>query len=227
MSVDNGFRRFGAAMWDIVIGLIILFLGAAVCFAGLRVFFVALPVWGFLSGFFAGAIGVHEIFGDGLLQTLTGWLIGLLVGIAFAVLSYLYWYVGALIAAGSIGATIGSGIMDAFGVDDGFFVFLAAGVVAVIAILLALVVNLPVILVIVTTALAGASAVVTGAMLILNRIDRTDLGYGAAWAMIEESWFWLLAWLVIAVLGLSAQFSGPSKADLPEGRWESGGYSTT
>jgi hypothetical protein len=52
-------------MGDILVGIIALAVGAAVCFAGLRLWFALLPLWGFVAGFFAGATAVTAIFGDG------------------------------------------------------------------------------------------------------------------------------------------------------------------
>jgi hypothetical protein len=56
-------------------------------------------------------------------------------------------------------------------------------------------------------------------LLIFNQFDRADLGYGLAWATIEESWLWAIAWLVLAVLGVLTQLRSIAVITLPEDRW--------
>ncbi len=204
---------------DILVGVLLGLIGLSVCFSGLRVFFFALPIIGFISGFFVGMAGVSAIFGDGFFATTTGIILGFIVGIVFSVLSYLFWYVGALLAAGSSGALLGSGIMQAIGVSSGWVVFIGAAAGAILIFLLAMWMALPVYVVIVNTAFIGAGAIVTGALLIFNQLDRQELGYGAAWAVIGESWFWMFAWVLLAVAGILAQIRLIEAITLPENRY--------
>lgn len=206
-------------MGDFLLGVLLLALGAAVCFAGLRVFFLALPIWGFIAGFFVGAAGVHAIFGDGFLSTLTGWLIGAIIGIVFSLTAYLFWYAGALIAAGSTGALLGSGLMRLIGVDSGVIVFLVAAAFAVAVAAAAFILALPVYVVVVNTAVAGAAALVAGMMLVFNAIEAEQLSYGAVWAMIDESWFWGLLWLGLLIAGIVGQLRSLAAVVLPDDRW--------
>jgi hypothetical protein len=206
-------------MGDVLVGLVVLALGLAVCFAGLPLFMVTLPIWGFIAGFYVGAAGWEALLGDGFLRTVTGWIVGLIVGLVFALLSYFFWYVGAIIAAGSVGAMAGSGLMAAFGVDTDWIVLIVSAIGAVLVGLVAVLLALPVYIVLVETAFLGAVGVVTGIMLIVNQIDTEDLGHGATWAMINDSWFWMLAWIVIAGAGLFAQLRGVREFQLPEDRW--------
>jgi hypothetical protein len=207
-------------MAEILVGLIIIALGAVVTLAGLRVFFAALPIWGFIVGFFVGSAAITYLAGDGFLSTALGWIVGAVVGVIFAALAFLYWYIGVILAAGSAGALVGSGIMGAAGVDSGWLVFLVALAVAALFMVVAVAIALPFYVVIVNTALAGATAVVAGLMLVFDVIPLADLGYGATWAMVNESWFWMIAWIVVAAIGLSVQLRTASLGILPEQRWE-------
>jgi hypothetical protein len=206
-------------MDDFFLGLFALILGLGVCFLGLRLFFIMLPIWGFIAGFFVGAEGFTAIFGDGFLSTVTGWVLGFFVGILFAVLAYLFWYVGAIIAAGSVGAMLGSGLMAAFNVDTDWVIFIVAAILAVLAAIIAIVLFLPVYMVIVSTAFLGATAITSGIMLIFNQADKEDFHWGSAMAMINDSWFWLLLWAVVAAVGMVYQLMSISAAALPEDRW--------
>jgi hypothetical protein len=37
--------------------------------------------------------------------------------------------------------------------------------------------------------------------------------------MIDDSWFWLIVWVVVAAIGLSAQMRGIDELNLPKDRW--------
>jgi hypothetical protein len=204
---------------DVLIGLLVIALGAAVAFLGLRLWFILLPVWGFFAGFFIGASAVTGLFGDGFLSTVSSWVVGIIVGIGLAILAYLLWYAGVIIAAGSVGALIGSGFMQAIGVDSGWATFIVAAIVAAVFAVGAFILALPIYIVIVESAAAGAAAIVTGVMLLFNRVDVEDLQRGPAWSFIQDSWFWILAWAVIAAVGIYYQLMEIARARLPEERW--------
>jgi hypothetical protein len=206
-------------MDDFFLGLFAALLGLSITFLGLRLFFIMLPIWGFIAGFYVGAEGFTAIFGEGFLSTVTGWVIGLFVGLLFAVLAYLFWYIGAIIAVGSVGATLGSGLMAAFNVDSEWVIFFVAAIGAVALAVLAVVFWLPVYMVVVSTAFLGATAIIAGIMLIFDQVDKEAFEWGSAFAMIEDSWFWLLVWAVIAAVGMVYQLMSAARVVFPEDRW--------
>lgn len=206
-------------MGDVLIGLLIVVLGLGVAFLGLRLWFIMLPIWGFIAGFFVGLLGVTALFGDGFFSTLGGWVAGIVVGIILAGLAYLFWYAGALLAAGSVGALIATALMAALNVETTWVITLVAIIGAAALVLLALVLALPIYIVVINTALTGAAAAVVGTMLVFDRIDRGDLQYGATWAMWDASWVWTLAWLVVAVAGVAYQLTQIESVALPTERW--------
>ena len=70
--------------------LLALLFGTFVCFAGYRFFIVLLPVWGLFFGLFLGAQTVQALLGEAFFATVTSWVAGFVVGVIFAVLSYLF-----------------------------------------------------------------------------------------------------------------------------------------
>ena len=83
--------------------LIALLFGTAVCFGGYRLFLFLLPIWGFFVGFAIGAQSVQMLFGQDFLATVTSWVVGFIVALLFAVLSYLFYAVAVAVIAGSLG----------------------------------------------------------------------------------------------------------------------------
>jgi hypothetical protein len=205
---------------DILIGIVLGLLGLFVTFAGLRVFFIALPIIGFFTGFFIGTIGMQALFGEGFLSTVLSWIAGFAVGIVFALISYLFWYAGALLAAGAAGASLGTGLMYLFGWNEiGLLMFLFGLAGFVLFFVGALLLNLPVYIVIVNTAFIGAFMTIGGVLLLFNQIDYQNLGAGVAVSIVDESFIWTLAWIVLSVAGIVSQINMIKDVTLPEERW--------
>jgi hypothetical protein len=192
---------------DVLVGIIMLVLGAFLVLAGLRVFFIALPIMGFIVGMAAGLALMDHLFDNQFLSTTTGILVGLVFGVIGALISYLWWYIAIVLGAAYLGASLGTGLMEAFNVDGQWVIFIVAIIGAIILGLLTVLLDLPIYWAIVSTAFVGATLVIGGIMLVLNRIDRVDLGYGTIWAAIDESWFWIIYWIVVAAIGICAQLS--------------------
>ncbi len=204
---------------DLLVGIILIALGGFLALAGLRVFFIALPIMGFIVGMAGGLALMDHLFDNQFLSTTTGIIVGIVFGIVGAVISYMFWYVAIILGAAFIGASLGSGLMNAFNVNSQLVILAAAVVGAIILGLMTVLLDLPIYWVIVNTAFVGATILIAGVMLALNRIDRVDLGYGTVWAAIDESWFWVIAWIVVAAVGIGAQLSMITQAALPQEKW--------
>ena len=62
-------------------------LGLVFLLWGYLVFLVMLPIWGFFAGFWLGAAGLSLFLGQGFLATVTGGIVGFILGLIGAVLS--------------------------------------------------------------------------------------------------------------------------------------------
>jgi hypothetical protein len=206
---------------DILIGILSVLLGLAVATMGLRLWFWMLPILGFLSGFFLGVIAIYQLFGDGILATVLSWVVGLVVGVAFALISWYWWYFGVIIAAGSAGAGIATGLAASFGAERDWVLVMAGVIGAAIFVLGAMLLNLPIYIVIVNTAIAGALGAVAGVLLIIDRIDLINLGGGQAVAVVGDSLGWWLLWVAIAGIGIAMQLRYTALMAMPEDRYVS------
>jgi hypothetical protein len=182
-------------------------LGVAFCFAGYRFFLVMLPIWGFFGGFWIGAYTVSLILGGGFLATTTGLVVGFVVGIIGAVLSYLFYLVGVAIIAASFGGALGSGVMGALGFDPGLIMAIVTIVSGLIAAGLTLLLNLQKYVIIILTAVAGAVLIVLAGMLVFGQVSIADLQTGGNFIqpIFQGSWFWGVVWLVLAIAGAILQ----------------------
>jgi hypothetical protein len=211
---------------DILVGLVLAIIGLAVCFFGLRFWFIILPIFGAITGFFIGARAMQDLFGTGFLATASSWIVGIIIGIALALLSWFIWYAGAIILAGAVGASLFSGILFAIWSNPWGAALIIAGVIgAIIFAIGALVLNLPIYIVIVNSALGGASLAIAGLLAILGRVQTNELASGATVAVVDEArfqgagWLWVILWIVLAILGIIYQLRSIAEVQLPEQRW--------
>jgi hypothetical protein len=187
--------------------LFALLLGLALCFGGYRFFLVMLPIFGFFAGFWLGAEATTLIFGGGFLATTTSWVVGFVVGLVGALLSYLFYILGVALVAGGFGWALGTGFMAALGFQSGFLTFVVALVAALVLLVLTLGLNLQKFIIIAITAIGGANAIVLSVLLVLGRVSVETLqnaGNSIA-PVLQDSWFWLVVWLIIAITGIVVQ----------------------
>ncbi len=189
----------------LLIGLIAIGVGALVAAYGARGFFVLLPLFGFIVGFGVGAQIVTNLFGDGIFATVTSWGVGFVFAIVFAVLAGLWWWAAVVILFGVVGYELGSGVLIAIGLDQGFITFIAGLVVGLALAVLALVLDAPTMLVAAVSAFGGAAYVVAGLYLILNQITIQQLKDGPLGALDGHP-LALVAWLALGGVGLIYQY---------------------
>ncbi|HEV2128958.1 MAG TPA: DUF4203 domain-containing protein [Thermomicrobiales bacterium] len=204
---------------DILIGILTLLLGLAVATMGLRLWFWMLPILGFMVGFSLGTILVYQLAGDGILETVLSWIVGFIAGVAFALASWLWWYLGVIIAAGTAGAALATALAASFGAEANWLLLIIAITGAAVFSIAALLLRLPIYLVIVNTAIAGGLAVVTGLLLIFDRLDLRFLGSGYAFAIIDNSPGWWLLWAIVAGVGIYLQLRETAVVGLPDDRF--------
>ncbi|MGW8227173.1 MAG: TM7S3/TM198-like domain-containing protein [Anaerolineales bacterium] len=186
--------------------ILALIMGVLALVAGYRLFLLLLPIWGFFAGFAVGAHATTLIFGTGFLSTVTSWIVGFVVAVIFAVLSYLIYLVGVALLSAAFGYFLGAGIMLLF-LDPGLIVTLVglAGAVVMAFVVLAFNIQKPVLEFI--TSFGGATAVLTGVLLLFGRIPLESLGGNPVRAVLNDSIFWLIVWLVLGFVGFGMQIA--------------------
>jgi len=188
------------------VGLLMLFLGFVLAFGGYRFLAVLLPVFGFLFGFGFGAQLMQALFGEGFLSTVTSWAVGLLFAISFALCSYLFYLFAVCLVVGAAGYALGAGVLQALGFDFGFLVWLVGVGTAVAFVSGALVLNLQKYAVIAATALLGAGLIVGTFLFLFGGLPAAQTVANPVRAALQDSPFWLLAFLFVAALGAVAQY---------------------
>jgi hypothetical protein len=193
----------------VFVALLQILLGLGLCFAGYRLFVALLPVFGFFAGFLITAEAIRELFGGGFLAITSSWVFGFVVGLFCAIASYLFYVAAVAVLAAAVGYELGIGVLAGFGVSSGILLFLVGVLVAIALTAVVFALDVPEILIVVVTAAAGASMILTGVLLALGRIPLEGLTWGVFGAFLRESWFWSLVFLAIAAVGILAQLRLP------------------
>jgi hypothetical protein len=191
-------------MEGLLVGLFALAVGLAFAFYGFRVFLVLLPIWGFFAGFLLGANVMTSIFGDGFLVEVTSWVVGFGVGLLFAVLSYLYYWVAVVLLGGALGYQLTYGAFQWIGFDaDGIIIFLLALVVGAVFAIAFFVLRMPAVLVIVASALSGAGASIAGVIVALGLVPVEALNFGifGVYQVHDLGVVWVIAAIALAFAG--------------------------
>jgi Domain of unknown function (DUF4203) len=190
----------------ILVSLIAILLGLALSLGGYRFFMILLPLWAFFAGFSSTATAITGFWGTAFLTTAVSWVVGILVGLLFAALAYLFYYAAIIILGGIVGYQLGVGFMTWIGFKLGFITMLVALALAIIFAFGAWYLKVPKLVIIILTSLAGAASLLAGIFLAFGTIPLADLQWGAVGAVVRQSWWWTLVYLALALLGVAAQW---------------------
>lgn len=188
--------------------LALIVVGGALLFAGYRLFRLLAPVWGFIVGFDLATAVWRGALHTQPLATASSWAVVIIVGLIFAALAYGYYYLAVVILGASVGYTLGQAVVATLFAQAGLSA-LAAGLVGAAALVVAIVAfDLPRALLVLLTALGGASAAVAGVMLMFGWVSlatlQSSLTASGAAAAFAPGWVTLLT-LGLALVGILAQ----------------------
>jgi hypothetical protein len=178
---------------DVLVALLAIAAGALFCFRGYLAMRIVIPIWGGFAGFMLGA-GIVATGDAGFLRTGLAWIVGIAVGLLFAALAYLYYELSVVIGMAAIGFAIGSSLMVALGVDWNWVIVLVGLLVAVLL-----------------AAVAGASAIVFGIMLLVGTLQSSELEQGSVTERLGDDWWWFAIYLGLVVTGVIAQVSATDR----------------
>lgn len=190
-------------MTEIVLGVAVAGVGVLLVVRGALLLRAMMAVWAALAGFLLGAGVVAAWTGDRFLSSVLAVGVGLVVGVVLGAVAYLYYAVAMTLAMAGFGFTLGTDLLAAAGVRWSWLVVLGGVVLGVALASLAVIANLPMVVLVVLSALSGGSLIVTGLMLVLGTLTASDLTDPTATQDVEGRW-WLI-YAVIVLLGLVAQ----------------------
>jgi Domain of unknown function (DUF4203) len=192
-------------MEDVLLGVLAIAIGALFCFRGYLTMRVIIPLWGAFAGFVLGAGLVANAGDEGFLRSLLGWVVGLSFALVLGLIAYMYFEVSVILAMSAIGFALGTSVMVALGVTWSWVIILVGIVAGTLLAIVALVGELPMMLLTVLTALAGASTMVAGVMLLFGAVDTTEFTSPSATERLQDDWWWFVMYAVLALAGIVVQ----------------------
>jgi hypothetical protein len=106
---------------------------------------------------------------------------------------------------GSIGFALGTSLMVAIDVSWTWVVVLVGVALGALLAFAAIITDLPMVLLVVLSALGGASAITLGIMLLSGAVNTEDFDRDAVTEQANDDWWWYVVYVVLAVLGLASQ----------------------
>ncbi len=204
----------------VVAASILLLLGALVALFGYRLLWIILPIWGFFFGLAIGGQGVQALFGDGFLSTAFSWIVAFCLGVLFAMLSYLFWFIAVALVGGYIGYAVVVGFFGVFGVELGPLVWIVAVAAGVVTAFLTLRFNVQKYVVIIATSFLGGAAIVGTILMLFNPLDPTTFADHPVKVVFDQGIGWALMLVIIAAVAMAYQFATTRYYEIPEyNRW--------
>ena len=192
-------------MDTIVVGIIAVLIGALLCFRGYVTMRVIISLFGAFVGFLLGAGLVAGVTDSGFGQLALSWLVGIVGAVLFGVLAYLSYQIAVVIGMAGIGFAIGTTVMAAVGVGSQVAIVVVGLLAGALLAVIAIATDLPAVILVVLTALAGASVTVAGVMLIVGTIGINRLTADGVGAEMSRGWWWYVLYGGLALLGIIAQ----------------------
>ena len=188
-------------MGDVVLGLIMGAVGAAMCLRGYLRMTHTFPLWAALTGLFLGA-GLGQAAGEqqllcGVASIAVALVIAAIIGGAAA----RYYEITVLAVCTSMGIVFAAAVMVLAHLEWSWII---AGCGALIGLLMgsfAVISSLHRVVLTFITALGGAAVCITGIMLATNSIDRADLAIGHTTVRVAHTHWWWIAGLGLAIVG--------------------------
>lgn len=194
-------------METLLFAILAIIVGLGLAFMGYAAFRILLPILGFLAGLWLGMDIVANFASNFPIMGISlGLILGLVLGAVFAAVAYFVYAFAVLIFGLALGYALGAGFMYAIGFPTPFINFIVGILVAAGVGYLFFKVDMPKIYIMGLTAFAGASAMISGILVLFGQIPPSQLGLSFIDAYIAQSWFWIVVWVVIGTVGFFAQY---------------------
>ena len=184
--------------------------GLLVVFNGYTIFRSILPLIGAIFGFFLGLQTMFFVFGVGLLSTLTSLIVGVILAVAFAAFSYLFYRFAIAALAASLGYGIGIGIMRWIGLEPGIVIWLVGIVLGAVFIYLTFRFKLEKYVILVETSLVGSAIILSTLLSNTGTTTVISIVGNPIRELLQYSPLWAILFVIIAAAGVVVQMQKPN-----------------
>jgi hypothetical protein len=188
-------------MIDVLLGIFATLAGLLLCFGGAFALRIVFPIWGAFAGFAFGAGLVAGFAEESFLGTVLGWILGFIFALIFAIFAYFSYAVAVVLVMASVGFAVGSGLVVALGIEWNWVAVLVGLAIGAVLGVAAVVADMPMIVLVLVSAVGGALGAVAGFMLLTGAMESATFTRGAFTSQITDDWWWYLLVVVLAIAG--------------------------
>lgn len=186
---------------------VVVLIGLALCFRGYAWMRWVFALAGGVIGWQLGGLLIRQVQIAPEWDRWLDWGAAILGALVVASVAYAFYVMGVLVAVGGFGYNVGIATAPSLGLV-GWQVTAVAGVLAVALVVLALVTQLPKLVMVVLTAIVGAGAIVSGTLSLIGNLDLTGLHWWNAGTVVSQGLPWNLLLLALTVAGVAVQLRG-------------------
>ncbi len=195
-------------MKEVLFALLAGGIGLLLLGAGYRFARILIPIWAFFAGFAVGAAVFADAANTGFIATTLGWVIGLIVGLVFALFSYFFYSLAVVLLGATTGYWIGTAFMSWIGFNKGFLSAVVGISLGIVFALATIGLNVAKYLLIALTSIAGATAIIGGVLVLFNKIELSAFDYTTASNAISDSVLWSVVLFVLITVGIVVTIVG-------------------
>ena len=199
MSIDS--------LWLTLFGLIF---GILVVFNGYTLFRSLLPLFAEMFGFFLGMQTLFFVFGVGLMTTLTSIILGIILSIVFAGLSYLFYQFAIGLLAASLGYGLVVSLLQWIGLTPGVLTWVVGIVFGGVFIYLVFKFKLERYVILVETSLIGAAIILSALLSSMGTTTMISIAENPIRELIQYSPIWAILFVLIGAAGIIVQIQRPN-----------------
>ncbi len=189
-------------------------IGLAFTFIGYRFFKFLLPIWAFFVGISTGMTAMDNLFNSTFLGVSSGLILGLILGIVFALLAYFVYALAIVLFGGYLGYMLLQGLFLMIGWESGLIPFMVSIGAGVVLALLFAKWSVPRLVIVIGTALGGSMTIISGVLALFGKVNPDYSVLAQTNAVMDQSWFWPLVWLVVAGFGIAVQYAMEKEIDM-------------
>ena len=200
-------------MSQLIWGILAILAGIIFCFRGYLAMRTVIGIWGSFVGFGLGASLVAAATQEPPLAGVLGWIAAIVGALVLGGLACAFYAVAVVLSMGSVGYALGAAVAGWITATTWVQVlFGIAGAALLIAI--AVVTNMPEVLLILVAASGGATAIIAGVLLLMGLLPISNIQMDSLARIMAENWWVNVAYLVLFIAGVATQLSRRSTANL-------------
>lgn len=190
-------------MDNTVVGILSLLVGIILVMRGYPAMRIAISALGALIGFSIGAGMVSELTQTEFLAGPGGWIGGIIGCLLLGALAFTFYRVGIALGLAGTGYAMGTLLMTALRVDQQWAVIAVGCLGALVMLVLAIALDLPGLIIIIATSLAGADLIVFAVRVLTGNLVVEGLTPASS-SLRLVSWWWILG-IVLGLVGIVVQ----------------------